>query len=139
MKSAESIASDPDPDLPPGAVTARRRYPRSARLRSSAEIRSMFKSRERVSSATLDLFFANSTENRNPRFAIVVPKHKHTIVERNRLKRRLREILRTRWLPDESRRESPRDLLVRAKPSAYKSRFEELETELSGMLEVEQC
>ena len=99
----------------------------------------MFKSRERVSSKTLDLFFSSSSGKRNPRFAVVVPKHKHTIVERNRLKRRLREILRTRWLPDEARREHPRDLLVRAKPSAYGSKFEELEEELTSTLELEPC
>ena len=139
MKFAGSIASSPDTDLPTGAVTARRRYPKSARLRSSAEIRAMFKSRERVSSATLDLYFTSSTANRNPRFTVVVPKHKHSIVERNRLKRRLREILRNRWLPDECRRERPRDLLVRAKSSAYERKFEELEADLTGTLELKPC
>lgn len=99
----------------------------------------MFKSRERVSTTTLDLFFSSSTANRNPRFAVVVPKHKHSIVQRNLLKRRLREILRTRWLPAEGSREHPRDLLVRAKPAAYGSRFEELEEELTGTLELEPC
>lgn len=94
----------------------------------------MFRSRERVSSATLDLFLRSSTGIRNPRFAIVVPKHGHGIVERNRLKRRLREILRTRWLPQESQREGPRDLLVRAKPLAYESGFEELEAEVTSSL-----
>ena len=139
MRFAGSIASDPDTDLSPGAMTARRRYPKSARLRSTAEIRAMFKSRERVSTATLDLYFKNSTGNRNPRFAVVVPKHRHSIVERNRLKRRLREILRTRWLPEESRREHPRDLLVRAKTSAYDRKFEDLETDMSEILEFERC
>lgn len=99
----------------------------------------MFRSRERVSSATLELFLTSSTEARNPRFAVVVPKHGHTIVERNRLKRRLREILRTRWLPHETRRDEPRDLLVRARPLAYERGYEELETEVTDVLGLSSC
>jgi ribonuclease P protein component len=58
----------------------------------------------------------------HPRVGIVVPKHRHKIVARNRVKRQLRELVRTTLLPDLGRV----DLLIRAKPEAYGSTFNEL-------------
>ena len=57
-----------------------------------------------------------------PRLGIVVPKHHRKIVDRNRVKRRLREIVRTTLVPELARI----DLLIRARPEAYNSSFEEL-------------
>jgi ribonuclease P protein component len=57
-----------------------------------------------------------------PRVGIVVPKHRRKIVDRNLVKRRLREIVRTRVLPELN----SIDLLIRAKPEAYGSSFEQL-------------
>ena len=57
-----------------------------------------------------------------PRIGIVVPKHRRRIVDRNRVKRRLREIVRTRVLPELN----GIDLLIRARPEAYASSFEQL-------------
>lgn len=99
----------------------------------------MFRSGTRASSETFDVFFRDSADDRNSRFAIVVPKYGHAIVERNRLKRRVREILRTRWLTAEMHRPRKRDVLVRAKPQAYKRRFEELVADLAECLELESC
>jgi ribonuclease P protein component len=48
-------------------------------------------------------------------------------VERNRLKRRLREIVRIELLPLMSR---PADVVVRTGPRAYEASFETLRTEL---------
>ena len=58
----------------------------------------------------------------HPRVGIVVPKHKHKIVERNRVKRRLRELVRSKLLPGLR----DLDVLVRAKPEAYDSSFAQL-------------
>lgn len=56
------------------------------------------------------------------RVGIVVPKHKHSGVERNRLKRRLRELARLRLLPT-----LPAGaVLLRARPEAYRAEFEAL-------------
>lgn len=57
-----------------------------------------------------------------PRVGIVVPKHRRRIVDRNRVKRRLREIVRTGLLP----RLTSVDLLIRAKPEAYSANFQQL-------------
>ena len=56
------------------------------------------------------------------RIAIVVPKHGHTAVRRNRLKRQLRELARQEILS----RSASRDVLVRARRDAYDATFPEL-------------
>jgi len=56
-----------------------------------------------------------------------VPKHGRTIVERNRLKRRIREVGRRIILPEAARRGLVVDVLVRARGAAYQAPFGELE------------
>lgn len=62
----------------------------------------------------------------HPRVGFIVPKHGRSIVERNRLKRRLREIVRLNIL----KRISSVDMIVRARPEAYSASFASLEREL---------
>ncbi|MGZ8469807.1 MAG: ribonuclease P protein component [Gemmatirosa sp.] len=57
-----------------------------------------------------------------PRVGIVVPKHRQNSVARNRLKRRLRELIRLRLLPSLP----PGIVVVRARPEAYGATFEQL-------------
>jgi len=57
-----------------------------------------------------------------PRIGIIVPRHKHTAVDRNRLKRRLRELARTRLLPALP----PGHVVIRARPEAYAASFDAL-------------
>lgn len=61
---------------------------------------------------------------------MVVPKYKRTGVERNRLKRRLREIARTRLLPAMRAAEAPpADVVIRTLPEAYDLPFDRLTEE----------
>ena len=53
---------------------------------------------------------------------IIVPKYKHSGVERNRLKRRLRELVRTRLLPVIP----PADVVIKPWPQGYDASFEAL-------------
>ena len=53
-----------------------------------------------------------------------MPKHGRSAVDRNRLKRRLRELCRTVMLPTAP----PLDVVIHARPSAYRVTFDELET-----------
>ena len=64
-----------------------------------------------------------------------MPKHRHTIVERNRLKRRLREVLRLEVLPRLEAGKLPVDVLVRARPVAYGATYETLRDELVRYVE----
>jgi len=61
-----------------------------------------------------------------PRVGFVVPKYKHSGVERNRLKRRLRELTRLEVLPDLA----PMDLVFKVLPVAYARDFETLRAEV---------
>jgi ribonuclease P protein component len=65
----------------------------------------------------------------HPRVGVVVPKHSHNIVERNRVKRRLRELVRIKLLPGLQ----GLDVLVRAKPEAYESSFAQLAGEIGAI------
>jgi ribonuclease P protein component len=64
----------------------------------------------------------------HPRVGIIVPKHRHSGVERNKLKRRLREIVRQDILPAIS---VPADLVVRATPRAYEASYATLRTSVT--------
>ena len=56
----------------------------------------------------------------------VVPKSGHSSVERNRLKRRLRELSRTRLLPGAP----PVDIVIRTRRDSYALPFEALERDV---------
>lgn len=114
------------------------RFPRRARLRSGAEIRAAFREGERRRSGPLELFWRPGPAGR-PRIAFVVPRHGRSIVERNRLKRRLREIARREWLADALDEEVAVDVVVRARARAYEADFEELRTLLTEGLEAVRC
>ena len=65
----------------------------------------------------------------HPRVGVVVPKYGRKIVDRNRTKRRLRELARIRLLPLIGQV----DLLLRAKPEAYHSSFDQLATQIDAI------
>jgi ribonuclease P protein component len=64
-----------------------------------------------------------------PRVGIVVPRHQRSAVDRNRLKRRLRELVRIELLP--SLRERPAvDLAIRARREAYSTAIDALRADV---------
>jgi len=65
-----------------------------------------------------------------PRVGIIVPRHGRSAVDRNRLKRRLRGIIRQDVLPAER----GLDIIVRTSPGAYALQFADLRTEMNGVL-----
>jgi ribonuclease P protein component len=110
------------------------RLPKSARVRRTLEIRGLFKRGKRKRTQHLDVFFAASPVSL-PRIGVLVPKHRHRIVERNLLKRRLKEIGRARVLPALRQAGRAVDVLVRARPEAYDASFDELRSELDVVTE----
>jgi ribonuclease P protein component len=64
------------------------------------------------------------------RVGIVVPKYKHVVVERNLLRRRLRELVRTRLLPVIS----SSDVIIRPWPNAYSASFDTLSAEIERVV-----
>ena len=62
----------------------------------------------------------------------MVAKHGHGSVERNQLKRRLRELSRTVILPRLALTGSvPQDLVIRTRREAYRAAFDDLRAELA--------
>jgi ribonuclease P protein component len=64
---------------------------------------------------------------------VIVPRHKQTAVARNRLKRRLRELVRLRLLPALAGT-PPADVVVRVFPPAYAATFQQLTGEVERAL-----
>lgn len=89
---------------------------------------------ERERTPSLDVFSAASPSS-FPRFGLVVPKYGRRIVERNRLKRRLRELGRSELLPRLRRSSSATDVLVRTRPEAYEVGYDRLREELVSWVE----
>ncbi|HEX6939246.1 MAG TPA: ribonuclease P protein component [Longimicrobiales bacterium] len=110
------------------------RLPRARRITRSREIRALFNRGKRSRTAHLDVFDSASPFP-YPRIGVVVPRYKRPVVERNRLKRRLREILRRFVLPRLSATGSNVDVLVRARREAYGAAFAELRAELEQWME----
>lgn len=70
-----------------------------------------------------------ASPSEHPRVGIVVPRHGQTAVLRNRLKRRLRELVRLRML-----RELPAvDVVIRARREAYDAAFATLRDEVDQL------
>ncbi len=111
------------------------RFPAASRMRLRDDIRSTLRRGKHRRTSHLDVFHVVSPAAR-PRIGIVVPKHGHTIVERNLLRRRLREIGRTGVLPTLWERGCLKDILFRARPGAYEAGFTELSSEMKGAVEA---
>ncbi len=94
----------------------------------------MFRRGKRRRTSHLDLFVADSPASR-PRLALVVPRHGHKIVERNRLKRRLREGARVELLPRCRNRGVALDVVIRARPQAYEAEARQLWQEIAELAE----
>lgn len=109
------------------------RFPRSHRLTRGVQLRHVLREGKRIRAESLDLRIVASLLH-HPRIGFIVPKHGRSIVERNQLKRRLREIVRQNIL----QRIPSVDMIVRARPEAYSATFASLERELiSGSTQIE--
>lgn len=102
-------------------------FPRSYRLTRGVELRLVLRDGKRIRTEHLELRVVASLLH-HPRVGFVVPKHGRSIVERNQLKRRLREIVRLKIL----KRIPSVDMIVRARPEAYSASFASLERELDS-------
>ena len=80
----------------------------------------------KVRAKLLDLRRLDSAAG-HPRFAVVVAKFSFSAVQRNKVKRRLRELVRLHMLPVLP----PMDLLVRARREAYGATFEMLSDDIN--------
>ena len=119
----------PDTVQAPGRLTAER-LPKAFRITRAAELRALLTEGKRRRTDHLDLFTRPSPLGHS-RLAVIVPRFAHSAPQRNRLRRRVREICRRAVLPVLP---SPLDVAVRARPGAYDARFELLRAEIVGVL-----
>lgn len=108
--------------------------PRAARIARSADIRRVLEHGKRKRTPHLDVFVAGAPGTRS-RLGLIVPKHGRRIVDRNLLKRRLREIGRREVLPALDGSGARADVLIRARGRAYGADFESLAREVKEAVE----
>jgi ribonuclease P protein component len=104
-------------------------FPKDFRLRAGAEFKGVYaKGEKRISRSFVVFALPNGLEY--SRFGLTAPRKLGKAHDRNRVKRRVREILRT------SRREIPKgfDFVVNPRGSAMHRDFEELRRELAALL-----
>ena len=64
------------------------------------------------------------------RIGLIVPRFHQTAVARNKVKRRLRELSRTRLLPADL----PAQIVIRIRPDAYRATFSALDADVGRIL-----
>ncbi len=125
------VAGSPDNGLLPSTNV---RFPPLRRIRRSGDIRRLLRRGKRRRTSEVDVFLATCAAS-CARFGVVVPKYGHTIVRRNQLKRRLREIGRLDVLPRLDTLPAGLDFLVRARREAYGVSFQRLRNQLVMLTE----
>ena len=103
------------------------------RLTRTADLELVRREGKRVRTSLLEVRVLASLLHHH-RIGIIVPRFKHSAVERNRLKRRLRELARRDWM-DALHGVAPHDLVVRAAPAAYNADFNRLVTDMQRLRE----
>jgi ribonuclease P protein component len=101
------------------------------RITRGSELTSCWDAGRRRRTPHLDLVWRHNAAG-HARLGLIVPRHQSSAVARNRLRRRLREIMRRdvlRILP-------AIDLVIRAKRSAYTASFAVLRAELTAVVET---
>jgi ribonuclease P protein component len=117
------------PPVPGATVRARRNLPRESRLVRRAEFEKVYREGRRRSSPTF-VVFLRSNGIENSRFGMSVKKALGNAVVRNRIRRRVREVLRLRReeiLPGW-------DVVIHPNRSAATLKFTQLEAELLSLL-----
>ena len=131
-----------EPSLTEPTAREHERLPRAARIRRSSDIRSVLRRGIRTRRPALDVYLLHppgaeaAGRTPRPRVGWIVPKLGHRIVERNRLKRRLREVARRRVLKRLRQARCPADVLVRARRKGYQATYEKLERQWMSVVEA---
>jgi ribonuclease P protein component len=98
------------------------------RLARGSELKACWEQGRRLRTPHLNLAWRPNRAG-HPRTGIIVPRYQFTAVARNRLRRRLREILRRDVLASLT----SVDIVVRAKSSAYAAPFTALRAEITDI------
>jgi ribonuclease P protein component len=111
-------------------------FPRTARITRGAELQQVAREGKRIRAGHLDVRVVASPLARQDakaiRIGLIVPRHKQSAVARNRLKRRIRELVRVNVLS--TNLSTAIDLVIRTRPEAYEATFDVLAKDVDRML-----
>lgn len=122
-----------------------RGFPRSHRLTRDAELQAVRREGKRIRTGVLEVRILASPL-RHARVGLIVPKYRHGSVERNRVKRRLRELTRLQLLPALANEQAAGgsgqaiqaiqaiDAVIRALPAAYDATYDQLAMDMARVL-----
>lgn len=124
--------SAPNGSLNVSGPGKRAKYPRSVRLLRHADFERVYKQGRRHFAAHMTVFYLRRAQGEGLRVGLTVGRAVGGAVERNRIKRRLREAVRLRR-PGGS---MPVDVVINPKKSMLTAKFAELENEIGRAFEV---
>ncbi len=111
---------------------ARRTYARSMRLLRHADFERVYQQGRRHFSAHMTVFYLRRQDGKQARVGYTVSRALGGAVDRNRMKRRLREAVRLSW----SQMNGPFDIVINPKKSLLHAEFEELKKEVARAWDV---
>jgi ribonuclease P protein component len=119
--------------VPEGAaVGARAVFPRAMRVLRHGDFERVYKRGKRFFAAHMTVFYLRRDQEERARFGFTVGKFLGGAVERNRIKRRLREAVRLHA----SQLNAPVDVILNPKKSALTADFAQLENDITRAFEV---
>ena len=110
----------------------RARFPRSSRLLRHADFERVYKQGKRHFASHMTVFYLNRTEGEGLRIGFTVGRVLGGAVDRNRMKRRLREAVRLNR-PETT---APVDVVINPKKSMLKAEFSQIQKEVTRAFEV---
>ena len=111
---------------------ARRRYTRSMRLLRHADFERVYQGGRRHFSAHMTVFYLRREDVSGARVGYTVSRALGGAVDRNRMKRRLRAVVRLSW----AEMSGPFDIVINPKKSLLQADFEELKREVARAWEA---
>jgi ribonuclease P protein component len=118
------VSKSTSPDTP-RPDTARLRFPKSARLLNSREFRKVREKGKSSQGRLLRIGVLKDTETTPSRIGLITSKRVGGAVDRNKIRRRLREIIRA----DRAKLAPGFDIVVVAKSAAARAAFDDLRAE----------
>jgi ribonuclease P protein component len=132
--SDSPFSSRPSTQAPDSSRSENHRFTRRQRITRGADLQSIARGGKRLRTAFLDVRVL-VTSRQQSRIGFVVPKHRHSAVRRNQLKRTMRELARLTVLTAlrETKTGSSMDIVMRTLPAAYTASFGALRAEFESL------
>jgi ribonuclease P protein component len=130
MGNVSEVATESLPDVP--GFGGHAKFPRRVRLLRHGDFEGVYQRGKRHFAPHMTVFYLRRAEGSGPRVGFTVGKVLGGAVERNRVRRRLREAVRLHL----GELVAPVDLVIHPKKSALTAHFSELESGISRAFEV---